>query len=96
MTPQTDVSKFEDLKFIEHPVNHFDHIAQCEFPNGYGLSAVDGECAYCTEGNYEVGILHNGELTYNTPLTDDVLADVSPERINELIATVKSWEKDQY
>lgn len=96
MARQTDVKEFKNLRFIKHPVNGFDNIAQCEFPNGYGLSVVNGEYACCKKDTYEVGILHNGELTYNTPLTDDVLPDVSPERIDELIATVKSWKKDQY
>lgn len=45
---QTDVNTFDDLKFYSHHYDRFGKIAQCRFPNDYGLSVVNGECAYCT------------------------------------------------
>lgn len=94
MELQKNINGFQDLKFRQHPNDISGTIAQCEFENGYGLSIVNGDYAYCTEGTYEVAILHNGEITYNTPLTDDVLIDVSPSEINTLIKVVKSFNKD--
>lgn len=93
---QTNINRFEDLKFDKHPSFMLQDIARCCFPNGYGLSVVNGDGAYCTKDTYEVAVLHDGELTYDTPLTDDVMSCVTPERITELIGIVKGWNKDQY
>ena len=93
---QEKINRFEDLKFDKHPILGLQNIAQCRFPNGYGLSVVNGEYAYCSNGTYEVAILHNGEVTYDTPLTNDVMPCVTPKRITELIGIVKGWNKDQY
>lgn len=93
---QTDVNTFDDLKFYSHPNNRGGKIAQCRFPNDYGLSVINGEGAYCTADTFDVTILHDGGITYNTPLTNDVLSSQSKEDINLLIKEVKSWDKDQY
>ena len=93
---QTDVNTFDDLKFYSHHYDRFGKIEQCRFPNDYGLSVVNGEGAYCTADTFEVAILHNGGITYDTPLTNDVLPSQSKENINLLIKEVKSWDKDQY
>lgn len=92
----TDVNTFDDLKFKSHPNNRGGKIAQCRFPNDYGLSVINGEGAYCTADTFEVAILHDGGITYNTPLTNDVLSTQSKEDINLLIKEVKSWDKDRY
>lgn len=93
---QTDVSTFDDLMFYSHPNDRGGKIAQCRFLNDYGLSVINGEGAYCTADTFEEAILHDGGITYNTPLTNDVLSTQSKEDINLLIKEVKSWDKDQY
>lgn len=40
---QTDVNTFDDLKFYSHHYDRFGKIAQCRFPNDYGLSVVNGK-----------------------------------------------------
>lgn len=70
--------------------------AKYSFPNRYGISVVNGSRAECTEDTYEVGILHNGHLTYNTPLANDVLYCQTPEEINKLLATIEKWSPNQY
>lgn len=51
-----------------------------EFGNGYGASVInDGYGS--EEGLYEVGVLHGGKLTYQTPLTDDVLGFQTHEQV---------------
>jgi hypothetical protein len=43
-----------------------------EFENGYGASVIaDGYGA--SEGLYELAVLHNGRIVYDTPITEDVL-----------------------
>lgn len=89
--------RFEDLKFKNHrdyPV--FDKHARHDFPNGYGISVLTGKHAYCDDNTYEVAIMHNGKLCYNTPLTDDVLGYQTKEDINKILAKLEGYEKDQF
>lgn len=88
--------KFKDLIFKKHDVEGFHSHATHQFSNGYGVSVVDGKYAYCDNGTYEVAILKNDEICFNTPLTNDVLAYQTPEQIDEILKEVESYEKDQY
>lgn len=88
--------KFKDLVFEKHPVALLDLQAFYQFPNGYGVSVINGDYAYCDNGTYEVAIMKNGEVCCDTPLTDDVLRYQTPEEIDEILKEVESYEKDQY
>ena len=67
-----------------------------EFNNGYGASIVCHDGSYggpfqIGESNlYELAVLHNDELCYDTPITDDVLGWQTMEEINK---TLKEIEK---
>lgn len=86
---------FKELEFYPHEVLSGEH-ARYTFPNGYGVSVVNSYGTYSSEGTYEVGIMHNDDLTYSTPLTGDVLAYQTPEEINEILATIEKWSPNQY
>ena len=88
--------KFKDLVFEKHPVALLNSKAFHRFPNGYGVSVIDGDYTYCDKGTYEVAIIKDGEICYDTPLTDDVLRYQTPEDIDEILKEVESYEKDQY
>lgn len=81
---------FKELEFYPHEVLSGEH-ACYTFPNGYGISVVNGPGTYSSKGTYEVGILYNGELTVNTPLTDDVLSEQTPEDIDTILSTIEKW-----
>jgi len=79
---------FSDLKFA--PRGSLGGIAaRHTFPNGYSVSVVRGSGTYGAEaGLYELAVMHDGKLVYDTPVTDDVLGwltegDVT-ERMNEV------------
>lgn len=93
---QEKVKSFADLKFQQHPFSWSGKITHCRFRNGYGLSVVNVNFAYCDNDTYEVAILKDEEVIYNTPLTDYVLAYQTEEDIDHLISMVSSWKKDQY
>lgn len=81
---------FEDLKFVPHQVRPmFDSASKLELDNGYGISVINGSSAYCGADTYEVAILKDGELTYDTKFTDDVLGHQSPADINELLINLE-------
>ena len=67
-----------------------------DFDNGYGASIVCHDMSYggpLVEGEhnlYELAVLHNDELCYDTPITDDVLGWQTMEEINK---TLKEIEK---
>ncbi len=66
------------------------------FPNGYGASIVRGPYTYGgSEGLFEVGVLRmvdhvsRWELTYDTPVTDDVEGWLSPAAVVEMVEKVR-------
>lgn len=92
--------KFEDLKFEPHPVG--DGIrARHTFPNGYGVSVVrftimGRSGSYGSErGLYEIGILKDGNLTYDTPITDDVLGYQTEAEVTEVMAKVEALREQE-
>jgi hypothetical protein len=85
---------FEDLEFKDR---RFDNIEQArmDFENGYSISVIFGEGTYCDNdgSNYEVAILRNGKITYNTPITDNVLSCQTPEQITAIMKEIQTYEK---
>ena len=63
--------------------------ARLTFPNGYGISVVSGPATYGgPDGLYELAVLHEGRIVYDTPVTTEVLGGLSEgdvtERLNEV------------
>jgi hypothetical protein len=63
--------------------------ARVDFPNGYGLSIINGPFAYCDSNTFEVAITRDGSLCYDTPITDDVLGYQTLEDIEALMKKVE-------
>ena len=83
---------FQDLVFGPHPVGYgyFDTQAKMTFPNGYGVSVVTGSHAYSSEGRpYEVAIFDGNGLTYDTPITDDVIGHQTAEDVTDIMRRVQ-------
>jgi hypothetical protein len=83
---------FKDIEFKKHSNIHagFDKQGRIDFENGYGVSVVCGRSAYCGSGTFEVGIMKDGDLTYETDITDDVLGYQSPEDITKIMEKLQS------
>jgi hypothetical protein len=83
----SDRHTFSDLVFT--PRRGGGIAARLYFPNGYGVSVVRGDGTYGgPEGLYELAVLAEGRIVYDTPVTNDVLGwltegDVT-ERLNEV------------
>ena len=79
------MKKFEDLQFEKHPTRFGKH-AIMEFKNGYGVSVVFGNNWYSNGiDTYEIAILKDGRLTYNTHITDDVLGYQTKQEVSEIM-----------
>ena len=82
---------FKDLPFEPHP-NMNGVQARIQFENGYGASVVKGEYTYGgNEGLYELAVLDSeGDLTYETPITNDVLGYLSEDDVTDVLKQIQS------
>lgn len=64
------------------------------FDNDYGASVVQGPYTYGgPEGKWELGVIkwknNDYALTYDTPITDDVIGYLSDDQVEELLQRIK-------
>ena len=81
---------FNDLTFKTHP-SHMEGVqARITFENGYGASVVKTPYTYGGDmGLYELAVFKDGEITYATPITDDVIGYLRPEDVTDVMAKVQ-------
>ena len=79
---------FEDIDFQPHWGGI---IGKIMFENGYGASVIRTTHSYGGHiGLYELAILDNdGKLTYDTPITDDVLGFLSPKEVTNYLIQIQ-------
>jgi hypothetical protein len=85
------MTTFNDLEFINHP-GGFGVYARIFFPNGFGASIVKSEYSYGgKDGLYELAVIEEetGEITYGTPITDDVVGYLTEEGVSTLLAEIE-------
>lgn len=84
---------FEDLEFEQ--VNDAPFMvgkkSRMHFDNGYGVSVVSHSYSYGgRDGLYEVAVLDsNDELTYDTPVTNDVIGYLTEEEVSNVMKEVQ-------
>ena len=60
------------------------------FNNGYGASVITGSIAYCNEKKpFELAVLKNGKICYDTPITDDVISYLTSNEVYELLDRIE-------
>jgi hypothetical protein len=81
---------FKDLEFKEHPIND-GVVSRIIFDNGYGASVVRHEYSYGgKDGLYELAVLSiDGELSYDTPITNDVLGYLTDKDVTEVLIKIQ-------
>lgn len=69
--------------------------AKVFFSNGYGASIVTGGCAHGDkEHPYEVAVMAgNCAITYDTPLTSDVVGYLDEAGVDDLLAKIEKLPK---
>jgi hypothetical protein len=82
---------FNDLEFKPH-ITMNGIMSRIEFENGYGASVVKGEYTYGgKDGLYELAVLDsNGDLTYSTSITNDVLGHLSEDDVTKVLEQIQS------
>ena len=86
------MKKFEDLDFIKLD-DGFMKGVKCRmmFENGYGVSVVSHTYSYGgKDGLFEIAVLDkDGNLTYDTPLTNDVVGYLNPDDVTDVMKQVQ-------
>lgn len=84
---------FEDLEFEQLNDAPFmvGKKARMDFENGYGVSVVSHTYSYGgKDGLFEIAVLDkDGELTYDTPVTNNVIGYLNPEDVTEIMEQVQ-------
>ncbi len=62
-----------------------------KFENGYGASVIKHDYSYGgKDGKWELGVLDQiDKLTYDTPITSDVIGHLTVERVEEILQQIK-------
>jgi hypothetical protein len=82
---------FKDLEFVPHSTGMGGVMSRIQFENGYGASVVCTPYTYGGDkGLYELAVLDSeGNLTYATSVTDDVIGYLRPEDVTDLMEKIQ-------
>ena len=87
------MKKFQDLEFeqINDAPFMIGKQARMTFENGYGVSVVSHTYSYGGKnGLFEIGVLDkDGSLTYDTPVTNDVIGYLTEEDVTDVMKQVQ-------
>lgn len=83
------MKEFKDLEFKDK--KYMDgQAAALEFDNGYGVSVICGFGAYgSTDAPYELAVLKDGSLCYDTEITNDVIGYLTPDDVTKYMKQVQ-------
>jgi len=87
---QLKFKTFNDINFI--PYESIGGVGgRIVFDNGYGASVVCHNYSYGgKQGLYELAVLDkDGNLTYETPITDNVMGYLTPEKVTEILFEIQ-------
>lgn len=80
---------FYDLQFQHRSPYTGNQQAIAEFPNGYVASVIRGPWTYGGDrGLYELAVMRDGVVVYDTPITDDVIGYLQPDDVTRLLADI--------
>jgi hypothetical protein len=68
-------------------------VARISFDNGYGASIVQSSFSY--GGNqelYELAIIKDNDICYDTPITDDVLGYLTEEQVTDYLRQIQELD----
>ena len=83
---------FKDLEFTTINDSYLSGIkTRMYFDNGYGVSVVSHTYSYGGKnGLYEIAVLDSDDnITYDTPVTNDVIGYLSEEEVTEIMKQVQ-------
>jgi hypothetical protein len=82
---------FKDIEFKPNPMgSEYGIVSRTQFDNGYEVSVVKSPHSYGgAKGLYELAIFKDGDICYDTPITDDVIGYLRPEDVTDVMERVE-------
>jgi hypothetical protein len=82
---------FKDIQFKINPMgSEYGIVSRTQFDNGYEVSVVKSPHSYGgAKGLYELAIFKDGDICYDTPITDDVIGYLRPEDVTDVMERVE-------
>jgi hypothetical protein len=82
-----NMKTFKDIEFKTNPMGEeFGITSRTKFKNGYEASVVKSEHSYGgRDGLYELAIFKDGEICYDTPITNDVIGYLRPIDVTDVM-----------
>lgn len=68
--------------------------AVVKFDNGFAASCLRGGPFYTSRGTYEIAVMDENDLRYDTPITDDVLGYLSEKKANKALLDISNLPKE--
>ena len=86
------------MKFLIRKHPNFLGGIQCRiiFPQGTGISIINGRHAYCNEDTFEIAPLFDEQLTFINSWGDQVRGYVTEKEISEIVAFAETHTKEEY
>lgn len=79
---------FKDLEFNPHSVAGTHAIIH--FDNKYGVSVICGDIFFSNGvDTYELAVLYDGSITYNTDITNDVIGNLTADQVTDVMIKVQ-------
>lgn len=99
-----DTAKLKRLKLNNYPIKEDNFYIRGDgkgigyrfsFDNGYGASIIKGTGSYGYPDKWELAILKDGSLCYDSGICDDVIGWQTDEQIEELLNKIKELPNEE-
>lgn len=89
----TPTKTFKDLnfeQFANDPLSRTGKRSRIYFDNGYGASVVSHTYSYGgPQGLYEIAVLRDDEIVYDTPVTSDVIGYLEEDEVTDILSKIQ-------
>ena len=80
---------FKPTKSGKHPGSLTGTQDLYKFKNGYTASVIQTPYSYgSNQGLFELAVMYNGDLVYDTPITNDVIGYLTPEAVQGILQEI--------
>jgi len=85
------MKQFKNIIFKSNPMGpEFGIVSRTKFDNGYEVSVVKSPYSYGGDrGLYELAVFKDGEICYDTPITDDVIGYLRPTDVTDVMEKIQ-------